>query len=101
MKIVLLLLAVLAAAGSVTRAAAPATQPTPEAAARAAKLAANVKTFQLRLNYHGEQDKPYYDLLLSVVPVPVAGANPFSPAVTITPAQAEKVIGQLAADGFL
>ena len=93
-------LAVLAVAGAVAR-AAPATRPSGEAAARAATLAANAKTFQLHLSYHGDQDKPYYDLLLSVAPVPVAGANPFSPAVTITPAQGEKVIAHLAADGFL
>jgi hypothetical protein len=92
-------LAMLVFAGTVVR-AAPATRPTPVAAARAAKLAANVKSFQLQLNYHGEQDKPYYDLLLSVVPVPVAGADPFNPAVTVTPAEAEKIIAHLSDDGF-
>ena len=95
------LLAMFIFAVSAAHAAAPATQPSPEAAARAAKLAATVKSFQLQLSYHGEQDKPYYDLLLSVAPVPVAGGNPFSPAVTVTPAEAEKIIARLSDDGFL
>ena len=81
--------------------AAPATQPTPKAAARAEQLKAGVKTFSLTLNYRGEQDKPYYRLMLSVQPVVRFKGNAFDVYTQITEAQAAKIIDFLATEGFL
>lgn len=48
--------------------AAPGEAPPPGAiaAARAKKTAGEIRTFTLRLNYAGQEDKPFYRLLLSV-----------------------------------
>ena len=81
--------------------AAPATQPTPKAIARAEQLKAGVKTFTLNLNYRGEQDKPYYRLMLSVQPAVRFKGNAFDVYTQITEAQATKIIDYLITEGFL
>ncbi len=81
--------------------AVPATQPTPKATARAEQLKAGVKTFTLTLNYRGEQDKPYYRLMLSVQPVVRFKGNAFDVYTQITEAQATKIIDYLITEGFL
>ncbi len=90
---------------SALRAAAPATQPATQpsnrTAARVEKLKADLKTFQLRLHYTGEQDKPFYNLLLTVPNPPERFRDdPFDPQVQITAKEAEKIIDHLAGDGF-
>lgn len=79
----------------------PATQPTAQAAARAKVLKEQIKSFRLNLQYHGEQDKPYYGLLLSVPALQVRRSNPVYPHVKISEAEASKIIEHLATEGFL
>ena len=83
--------------------AAPGDAPPPNAnaAARAAKLTGDIRTFTLRLSYAGQEDKPFYRLLLSVPAI--AGKdrdNPFHRQARITEAQAGKIVEFLAKDGF-
>jgi len=69
--------------------------------ARAAKLTADIGTFTLRLNYMGQEDKPFYRLLLNVPAL--AGKkrdNPFSPQAQITAAQAASIVEFLSKEGF-
>ena len=68
---------------------------------RAAQLKAAAKSFRLDLLYHGDQDRPYYRLTLSVPVVPQLAIDPFHPIVQITEEEAVKVIDQLAVKGFL
>ena len=68
---------------------------------RTAQLKAAAKSFRLDLLYHGDQDKPYYRLTLSVPVVPQLAIDPFHPIVQITEDEAVKVIDQLAVEGFL
>ncbi|MFI5380219.1 MAG: M56 family metallopeptidase, partial [Tepidisphaerales bacterium] len=102
---ILVLAGLLAAGGIMYQASAvkaqdrPTTRPSAKAADRATQLMANLKSFSLSLTYHGNQDKPYYGLRLSVEQL--ASDNPFEPAVTITPQQAEKIIAYLAIEGYL
>jgi hypothetical protein len=81
--------------------AAPASQPTPTAIARAKQLKANLKSFELILNYHGDEDKPYYRLTLSVGPVAKAENNPFFRTAQITQDQAGRIVDLLVTEGFL
>jgi hypothetical protein len=74
---------------------------TKKAAERAAQLKAAVKLFRLDLAYHGEQDKPYYGLTLSVPVVPQLALDPFNPVVQISEEEAVRIIDRLAVDGFL
>jgi hypothetical protein len=60
-----------------------------------------VKTFTLTLNYRGDQDKPYYRLMLSVQPVVRFKGNAFDLYTQITEEQAMKIIDYLAVEGFL
>ena len=77
----------------------PAKQPTSRAVTRAKNMKEAVKHFGLHLTYHGETDKPYYHLILSV-----RGGwgtpDRFYQQATITTGQAEKIIDHLVADGF-
>ena len=65
------------------------------------QLKAAVKSFRLRLDYNGQERKPFYRFTLSVPPVGDNPKEPFSPQVQVTEEQAKKVIDFLAADGFL
>ena len=76
-------------------------KPVKQALVRTAKLKAAAKSFRLDLLYHGDQDKPYYRLTLSVPVVPQLAIDPFHPIVQITEEEAAKVIDQLAVEGFL
>ena len=76
-------------------------KPTKKAGERAAKLKAAAKFFRLDLHFHGEQDKPYYGLTLSVPLVPQLAIDPFHPVVQITEEEAVKFIDHLTVDGFL
>lgn len=83
--------------------AAPGDAPSPnaKAATRAAKLMGEIQTFTLRLNYAGQEDKPFYRLLLSVPAL--AGKdrdNPFQRQAQISGAQAGKIVEFLVKDGF-
>ncbi len=71
------------------------------AQARAKELKAGIKSFRLALNYNGNQDKPFYNLTLSVAGIAYDRRNAFYPQVHITEEQAGKIIDHLAADGFL
>ena len=72
------------------------------ATTRSGKLLGDIKTFTLRLAYAGQQDKPYYHLLLSVPALPGNERdNPFHQQARITEAQAAKIIEFLNKDGFL
>lgn len=69
---------------------------------RAEKLKAGLKTFTLSLEYSGEQSKPYYQLLLSVPPLPLRRSeNPFFQMVWINETQAAAIIDYLTGEGFL
>ncbi|MGA2618050.1 MAG: hypothetical protein ABSF26_10605 [Thermoguttaceae bacterium] len=78
--------------------AAHAQQPD-RAQGRAKELKVSIKSFRLALNYHGDEDKPFYRLWLRVGAVEQSG--PFQRLVSITEEQASKIIDHLAADGFL
>jgi hypothetical protein len=81
---------------------APAEQkPSERTTEREKQLKAGIAGFQLELTYIGPQDKPFYNLTLSVQPVAQLASDPFHPIVQIDQAQAEKIVRQLAADGFL
>ena len=68
---------------------------------RSATLKANVKDFQIVLEYNGGSDKPYYNLLLSVPQLNLTNSSPFALQVVISDRQALKIIGYLAATGSL
>ena len=76
-------------------------QSSPRAAARAEQLKAKAKSFRLQLEYNGNQDKPYYNLTLSVPPTGYDRSNPFYRLVQINETQAIKIIDYLAAEGLL
>jgi hypothetical protein len=77
-------------------------QPPAAAAARAAKLNADLKTFTLRIVYIGDEEKPYYRLLLSVPVLPGKDRdNPFFQQARINQAQAGCIVERLAKDGCL
>jgi len=71
------------------------------AQARAGKLKAGVEDFHLKLDYNGQEDKPFYRLILSVPDIGYDRSNPFYRLVQIREAQAVKIIDDLGADGFL
>ena len=75
-------------------------KPSAVATERAEKLKVDLKTFTLSLNYSGPQNKPFYQLLLSV-PQPRGNANPFDQQVQVTEKQAQGIIDYLAIEGFL
>jgi hypothetical protein len=79
----------------------PANRPTPRAAARRDRLREALKSFRLQLEYNGDQDKPYYNLTLTVPSVAHDRKNAFHPQSQITEEQAKRIIEYLAADGFL
>lgn len=81
--------------------AEPPDTPTKKAKERAEALKGNPKEFQLQLLYHGPQDKPSYNLTLSVEPVDQLASDPFHPKVRIDEEQATKIINHLAKEGFL
>ena len=69
--------------------------------ARLAKeLKANVKKFTVALICYGPQDKPYYRLLLTVIPIE-RKKEPFEMIRFLNGKQAEKIIDHLRAEGFL
>jgi hypothetical protein len=68
---------------------------------RAESMKANAKTFRLELNYHGEERKPFYRLVVSVPEVEIDRSNPFNRFVQIDEQQAARIIDYLAKDGFL
>lgn len=78
----------------------PASRPSEKAQKRATDLKANIEQFSLRLSYHGDQDKPFYNLSLTMTAPPVDD-DVFFGRVQLTKEQAGKVVGFLLADGFL
>ncbi len=83
---------------------APATQPSKLATDRADALKKDLKNFTLNLAYiAGEDNKPFYQLDLSVPPLATrpADSSPYMLAAQITEDQAKKIINHLASDGFL
>lgn len=79
----------------------PATQSTAQAAARAKVLKEQVKTFRLDLWYHGDQNKPYYALTLSVAPIIQTRSSPFHLIAHISEKEAGRIIDHLAVESFL
>ncbi|MHC4983446.1 MAG: HEAT repeat domain-containing protein, partial [Planctomycetota bacterium] len=90
---------------------APATQPTGPGtggqelqiavvAERAKALKADIDKFKLILRYHGSQDKPYYNLELSV-PALKDDLVSFDLTAQITEEQAAKIVEHLAVSGFM
>ena len=71
------------------------------APARAKQLTAAIKSFKLDLSYGDDQDKPYYNLTLSVADIADHRKNASHLQVQITEAQAQRIIDRLAAEGFL
>lgn len=67
---------------------------------RAEAMKADAKTFRLELNYHGEQDKPFYRLVVSVPAVVRRRSSPFERIVQISEDAAKRIIDHLARDGF-
>jgi hypothetical protein len=76
-------------------------RPTEQAIERSKQLRSGVANFKLTLHFFGPQRKPFYNLTLSVPPVPQAAAEPFHPIVQIDEKEAEKIIQALVVDGFL
>lgn len=77
-------------------------EPTAVATGRAEALKADLPRFILHLRYHGEQDKPYYNLALTTArPADDAAGPPFDLRARLTDAQAIRIINHLAAEGFL
>jgi len=64
-------------------------------------MMAAVESFRLELNYNGQEDKPFYRLILSVPPTGYDRGNPFYRLVQIKEPQATKIVDHLASDGFL
>ena len=71
------------------------------ASARTKELKAGIKTFRLELNYNGQQDKPFYRLVLSMPPIGCDRSNPFYRLVQVSEERAGKIIDHLGGDGFL
>jgi hypothetical protein len=71
------------------------------AKARAKQLKADIKTFRLTLTYNGDEDKPYYNLTLSVPPIAYDRSTRFYELVQVSEGQATKIIDHLVGDGFL
>ncbi|MGE0608685.1 MAG: hypothetical protein AB7O62_16440 [Pirellulales bacterium] len=71
---------------------------------QATKLAdewkSHAQTFRLELNYDGEQDKPFYRLIVSVPPVVQLARDPFCPIVQIDEDEAAAIIDHLSLEGF-
>lgn len=92
LALLVLLIPLLACVASV---AAPATRPSPRSAERATLLKDRIKDFRLDLRYHGDEDKPYYRLGLSVQPVQVRRSSAFELHAQISEAQAAKQMDTL------
>ena len=71
------------------------------AKARAKTLKTDIKTFRLELLYYGNEEKPFYRLILSVPPVGQKRDNPFYRCVQVTEEQAARIVDRLAGEGFL
>jgi len=98
MKTAIMHLTALLALGTSTQANA---QLTDQALARAKQLKAEIKTFRLELLYNGQEDKPFYRLVLSVPPIGYDRSNPFYRLARITESPAVKIIDHLVGEGFL
>lgn len=72
-----------------------------QAKKRAEAMQANAKSFQLELNYNGQQRKPFYRMIVSVPVVSRLRSSPFERIVQITEDEAIEIIDQLARGGFL
>ena len=75
---------------------------------RSKLLLGEPRNFALHLSYCGDQDKPYYSLLLRGARpkppkpgAPAPRANPFALRVPITKRQVERLVAHLAESGFL
>jgi hypothetical protein len=74
----------------------------PDAAdAREKELQQAIKSFRLELLYHGQEEKPFCRLILSVPPLAKAEGNPFFRFAQVTEEQASRIIACLGAYGFL
>ena len=72
-----------------------------QATKRAESMKANVATFRLELNYSGQEDKPFYRLIVSVPVIDQLASNPFQRIVQVKENEAIRIIDHLARDGFL
>ena len=71
------------------------------AEARANELKQAIKSFRLELVYQGQEEKPFYRLILSVPAIKDDRNNSFYRIVQVSEGQASKIIDRLAGDGFL
>lgn len=67
---------------------------------RVEAMKANAKALRLELNYHGEQDKPFYGLIVSVPPVALYPNRPFLRIMFVKEDEAIRIIDHLARNGF-
>ncbi|MDD4890835.1 MAG: hypothetical protein PHU85_13015 [Phycisphaerae bacterium] len=93
----------LSLASSPLLAAAPTTAPAsqPAGAERAAALKAKADSLVFKFLYVGAQDKPFYQVTLSVPDFMLDEPNTFDRTERITAAQAGKIVDLLAAGGWL
>jgi len=71
--------------------------PTPE---RAKQLKANLAGFSLELQYYGDQDKPFYAVLLQAAELEKE-YPPFTEAARVTEEEASRIVDHLATEGYL
>jgi len=71
-----------------------------QAKKRADALKTSAKTFRLKPNYNGDQDKPFYGLIVSVPPVALYRKRPFLQIMFVQQDEASKVIDHLARNGY-
>lgn len=72
-----------------------------QAKKHAEAMKANAKTFRLELNYSGQEDKPFYRLIVSVPVIDQLASDPFYRIVQANEDEAKRIIDHLARDGFL
>ena len=72
-----------------------------QAKKRAEAMKAKAKTFVLELQYNGDEDKPFYRMIVSVPVVNRRRNSPFYRIVQVNEEQATRIIDHLAREGFL
>lgn len=79
----------------------PATAPASLGTQRAEKLKAGVAAFEMNVWYIGDQDKPFYTVVLHVAPMAIKKSDPFNLYPRINEATAVKMIDLLLGEGDL
>lgn len=71
-----------------------------KATRRATAMKANISDFRLDVNYIGEQDKPFYQLIVSVPTIIRRRSSPFERIIQVEEKAAIAIIDHLAREGF-